>query len=159
MWFNPIMKALLKSPLHFFVSKNMMLLTYKGRKSGRLYTTPVSYLEMDGLLITISSRERVWWRNLRQRALVALLLAGQQVSVWGSVIEQQNLVVDALREYFQHAPERAQYFGVDIDPSNRVQDNALEALARDKVVVRFERSAEEYGHAESSESVLHRKDA
>jgi hypothetical protein len=41
MWYNPIMRGLLNSPMHFFASKNMMLMTYKGRKSGKTYTLRV----------------------------------------------------------------------------------------------------------------------
>src|SRR2546421_3998594 len=37
----PILVALLKSPLHRLASKNLMLLTVTGRKSGRTYRLPV----------------------------------------------------------------------------------------------------------------------
>lgn len=40
---NPIVKGLLRSPLHGLMSKNTMLIEFKGRKSGRMFTTPVSY--------------------------------------------------------------------------------------------------------------------
>ena len=49
---NPFMKWLLKSPLHGLVSSHYMLITVKGRKSGKLYTTPVEYgHDGDALLI------------------------------------------------------------------------------------------------------------
>ena len=38
---NPLLAALLRSPLHRLASKNLMLLTVTGRKSGRTYTLPV----------------------------------------------------------------------------------------------------------------------
>lgn len=62
MWFNPMMKWLIASPLHIFVSKNMMLITYTGRKSGVTYTTPVNYLREGNTLYVTSWRERTWWR-------------------------------------------------------------------------------------------------
>ena len=37
---NPVMKALLRSPLHGLVSKNIALLHFRGRKSGRDFVTP-----------------------------------------------------------------------------------------------------------------------
>ena len=67
MWFNPIIQWLLRSPLHLMVSKNMMLMTYTGRKSGKIYTTPMNYLAIGEAFYTISTRERRWWRNLRGR--------------------------------------------------------------------------------------------
>ena len=39
---NPIMRALLRSGLHRLASKNLMLLTLTGRKSGRSYTVELA---------------------------------------------------------------------------------------------------------------------
>ena len=44
MWFNSIMKWLIRSPLHGLVSKSMLVIGYTGRKSGRRYETPVNYV-------------------------------------------------------------------------------------------------------------------
>jgi len=44
MWFNPIMKWLIRSPLHGLVSKSMLVIGYTGRKSGKRYETPMSLL-------------------------------------------------------------------------------------------------------------------
>ncbi len=41
---NPMMIALMRSPLHAAVSKDILALTFTGRRSGRRFTTPVSYL-------------------------------------------------------------------------------------------------------------------
>jgi len=41
---NPLMKALLYSPLHGEVSKSLMLLSFTGRKSAMKFTPPVGYL-------------------------------------------------------------------------------------------------------------------
>ena len=130
MWFNPIMKTLLKSPLHFFASGNTMLLTYRGNKS---------YLDIDGALYTISSRDRVWWRNLRQGEQVGLRLAGRELTARAVVIEDRHQVSTALGEYLRCAPERARYLGVKIDPSGNPEKNDLKQLADEKVVVKFVR--------------------
>ena len=41
---NPIMRTLLRSPLHGLLSDSLMLITYTGRRSQRKFTTPVRYL-------------------------------------------------------------------------------------------------------------------
>ena len=41
--YNPLMKWLLRSPLHGVVSKMYLLVTFTGRKSGTVYSTPVEY--------------------------------------------------------------------------------------------------------------------
>lgn len=50
--YNPLMKWVLRSPLHGMVSKNFMLITFTGRRSGKVYTTPVNYVrEGDGITV------------------------------------------------------------------------------------------------------------
>ena len=90
MWFNPIMSWMIRSPLHFMVSKNMMLMTYTGRKSGKAYTTPLNYLAMDDAFYTTSYRDRVWWPNLRGGADVTLHLRGEEVPAKAETIEDQT---------------------------------------------------------------------
>ncbi len=41
-----------RSPLHFLVSKSIMLITFTGRKTGNRYTTPISYLP-EGDTVTV----------------------------------------------------------------------------------------------------------
>ena len=64
---NRVTRPILRSPAHKLLSRRLLLLTVTGRRSGRTFTIPVSYLEQDGrLLIQPSAPERkVWWRNLR----------------------------------------------------------------------------------------------
>lgn len=76
MWYNSIMAAVLRSPLHGMLSKNMMLITVTGKKTGRQYTTPVSYSQQGEVLWVISNRERTWWRNLSGGAPVRLVFKG-----------------------------------------------------------------------------------
>jgi len=64
-FYNPVLIQLLRSPLHGLLSKSVMLITYAGRKSGKEYTAPVSYVRHDGALLIVASREHAWWRNLR----------------------------------------------------------------------------------------------
>ena len=40
---NSTMKFVLRSPVHGMVSKTILLITFTGRKSGKTYSTPVSY--------------------------------------------------------------------------------------------------------------------
>jgi F420H(2)-dependent quinone reductase len=40
---NVFVRLVLRSPLHFMLSDNVLLLTYTGRRSGKRYTNPVSY--------------------------------------------------------------------------------------------------------------------
>jgi hypothetical protein len=59
MWFNPLMAGLLRSPLHALISHNTMLITVRGRKTGRALTTPVNYVRNDDELLTVSFRSHM----------------------------------------------------------------------------------------------------
>lgn len=135
MWYNPIMRGLLRSPLHFMVSQNMMLMTYSGRKSGKSYTVPMNYLENGEALYTISSRDRVWWRNLRGGGDVTLRLRGEDVPAWAETIEDQTEVANSLRQYLKAAPQLAKYIRIRIDADGNPNSEDLEQLAEEKVMV------------------------
>ena len=63
---NPLVRGLLRSPLHRLASRRVALISYTGRRSGRRFTIPVGY-EMAGLQVTISvgsPDRKVWWRSL-----------------------------------------------------------------------------------------------
>ncbi len=75
--YNPFVVALLRSPLHGFMSGSTMLLTYAGCKSGKAYTTPVNYLRDGDTLLVVSSRKHIWWKNLRGGAPVTARVRGQ----------------------------------------------------------------------------------
>jgi hypothetical protein len=73
--FNPIAKTVLRSPLHGLLSHQLLLITFTGRNSGNVFTTPAMY-EREGDIV----RLRVgfpWWNNLRGGALVHLRLRGK----------------------------------------------------------------------------------
>jgi hypothetical protein len=77
---NRVTRPLLRSPAHGLLSKRLLLITVTGRRSGRVFTIPVSYLDRgDTILIEPSAPERkVWWRNLRGAgAPVTLRLRGR----------------------------------------------------------------------------------
>ena len=52
---NPIVRFLLRSPIHGLWSGSLMLITFTGRKTRRFYTTPVRYLQRDGAVWAFTS--------------------------------------------------------------------------------------------------------
>ena len=78
---NPLVRWLIRSPLHGLASRRIALITYSGRRSGHRYTIPVGY-EVTGVDVTIavgSPDRKVWWRSLTGKgAPVELLVRGQR---------------------------------------------------------------------------------
>lgn len=135
MWFNPIMEWLLKSPLHPIISQNTMLVTYKGRKSGKTYTTPVNYVRDGQVLTTTSYRHRTWWRNLRGGAPVTVRLQGKDLKAHADVIEDDEGVTTHLLAYLGQAPKVAKYFGVALDADGQPDQDDVATAAKERVII------------------------
>jgi len=75
---NPLIRTILRTPLHPLLSGRMALITVTGRKTGRTFTFPVGYeRSADTVRITVGWPERKrWWRNLRGGAPVRVRLRG-----------------------------------------------------------------------------------
>ena len=75
---NPVVRAVLSSPLHPLLSRKLALITITGRRSGRRYTFPVAYRrDGDRVLINVGWPERKrWWRNLRHAGQVETRIQG-----------------------------------------------------------------------------------
>lgn len=76
---NRIVKFLLNTPFHGLVSGSLMLITFTGRKSGKIYTTPVQYGREGNTVTFFSQKQRSWWKNLLGGAPVNLRLQGRDV--------------------------------------------------------------------------------
>ena len=75
---NPLVRMLLRSPLHGVLSAQVALITVTGRRSGRGFTFPVFY-EQDGDRVTVTvgwPERKLWWRNLRDGGRVGMRLRG-----------------------------------------------------------------------------------
>jgi deazaflavin-dependent oxidoreductase (nitroreductase family) len=140
MSFNPLVTWLLRSPLHGLVSKNVMLVTVTGRKSGTLITTPVNYQRDGNTLWAISWRDRKWWRNLRGGADIRVLLRGRDVQGRGQVIEEDKAVSQSLFDYYRKAPRIARYVGIGLDPAGQPVLADCDCAAQKMVTVRIDLS-------------------
>jgi len=137
MWYNVFMEAVLRSPLHSLISKNFMLLTYTGRKSGKPYSLPVNYYRMGDSLLVTSLRSRTWWRSMRNGAPVELILQGKRISTSGEALEAEGQVAAGLEDLFCLYPTMARFFDVRMAGNQRPEPEDLIAAARSRVVVRF----------------------
>jgi F420H(2)-dependent quinone reductase len=137
MWFNPIMIWLLNSRFHKMVSGSTVLLTIKGRKSGRLINVPVNYIRDGKTLWVVSDRNRIWWRNLTGGAPLTVLLTRKTRPARAEVILHDREVMHALGEYFKLAPHMAKYFKLKLDHEGNPGPSDLGAAARTRVVIKI----------------------
>jgi len=138
MWYNPIIAWILRSPLHGLLSGSIILFTYTGRKSGKVYNTPASYVRDDDILLVVSFRRRKWWRNLRGGAPVTVRAHGQAWKTTCEVIEDDEGVAANLMTYLQQVPHYAEYFHVALDADGQPNAEDVARAAQDRVMIRIQ---------------------
>jgi deazaflavin-dependent oxidoreductase (nitroreductase family) len=135
MWYNGIIKGLLRSPLHRLMSTSTLLITYTGRKSGQVYTTPVNYVQKGQDVLITSMRQRTWWRNLLGGAPVVVRIQGRDYDGFAHALTVPDEVATGLMNYLRLVPRQARYFGVGLDGDGLPIQKDVKAAARERVVV------------------------
>ena len=91
---NPMIKVLLRSPLHRILSKQVMLLSVTGRRTGRTYTVPVGrHPSGDGTYFLSAAGS--WRHNLRGGAEVRLTIAGREHRAHAVIEEDPDRAAEA----------------------------------------------------------------
>jgi deazaflavin-dependent oxidoreductase (nitroreductase family) len=129
------MKFILRSPLHGMVSKTVLLITFTGRKSGKVYTTPVDYSQ-DGDLVTIFTHAN-WWKNLQNDAPVTLRIRGRELQGLAEpVAEDKSAIATGLTAHLRKVPSDAQYYGVTFDAQGNPGAEEVEKAVQTVVMIR-----------------------
>ena len=137
---NPFVKALLRSPLHGIASKNVALLHFRGRKSGREFVTPLSYVRENGTVCLLSAHGTRWWMNLREEGTpVSIEIARETLTgkarLWDGDSEALR---ERVRRYLTALPRDAKVYGIKLDESNRPVEESLAEVAPELVFVEVE---------------------
>lgn len=133
---NDFMSWVLRSPFHGLLSNGMMLITVKGRKTGKSYTTPVGYYQQGGTLWVLTGRERTWWRNLQGGAEVDLLVKRKQVAGAAETEMDPNAVEMRMFDYVKHVPQAARPMGIRIE-AGRPNAEDIARVAKDRLFVKI----------------------
>ena len=89
---NPAVKFLLGTPLGGGIRKQMMVLNFTGRKSGRQFSVPVSAHRIDNALYALASAG--WTANFRDGANAEVLWDGKKTTMRGELIRDPAAVAD-----------------------------------------------------------------
>jgi hypothetical protein len=133
---NTTMKLLLRTPgLQSWLGRWVALITWTGRRSGRRYTTPVSYHRSDGEVTLLSKRFRTWWRNFAEQPSVELRLAGETVRGRARASLGEEEALPRLIEFLEHNTRDAKAYGVEIGADGRLDERDARALLPHVVVI------------------------
>jgi deazaflavin-dependent oxidoreductase (nitroreductase family) len=128
---NPIMKRILTSSVHWPLSRWFIVIEWTGRKSGKRYATPVAYLTMDSQ-IWVTTGDR-WWRNLGERPNVRIWLRGRGRDALAEPVLDHAESVQGHAEMFRKQPFFARLAGLPARPTTSDID---QTVAAGRVLVR-----------------------
>ena len=141
---NVPMRVLLKSPLHGIASGNLCIVMYTGRRSGRRFETPLSYVrvpaEGGGRVLLLSSVDTRWWTNFLPPKgdagwageTVEILAAGEVLRGRARTIQQdRQRLRESVQFFLTELPRDAVVYGIGLDGERRPRAEDLSrALAR-----------------------------
>ncbi|GAT08385.1 hypothetical protein H7I77_21575 [Mycolicibacterium novocastrense] len=104
---NPSLRFLLRTPLAGPLGNQFMVLNFRGRKSGRQFSIPVTAHHIDGGLYAIANT--VWKNNFRDGADAEVVHRGTARKMRGDLITDPGVVADLAQRLAQsYGPRRAQ---------------------------------------------------
>lgn len=124
---NDFVKKLLRSPLHGLMSGSTLLITVKGRKTGRWITLPVNYICEGNSLWVVTKRDRTWWRNLLGGAPVKVCLKGKNLDAFAEAVLDAEEVSDWLGAYIRRFPISAKAIGVRMENGKPILQDLVKA--------------------------------
>ena len=134
---NSFVIGLLRSPLHQLISGSVLLLEVTGRRSGKVYQFPVNYIHQESTLWVVSQPDRLWTRNLRGGAPLAVYLKGRRTSAHAETLTDPAAIAAGFRKYFETAPQTARYFGIKLDADGGLQPDDLASLTQERVIIKI----------------------
>lgn len=135
---NPPIKLLLQSPLHGVMSSNTLILEFKGRKSGRTMSTPISYVQTADAIHCFTGKPNIWWRNLRGGDPAKLLIKGRRVTATPEVVLDDSVVLEqALDAFLRAVPRDAPHSNVRLAADGTPNMADIQNVVSDLVLLKF----------------------
>jgi hypothetical protein len=119
---NVPMRRLLRLPFPTPISRRLMLITFSGRKTGRIYRQPVSYV-VDGDTLLSPGGGR-WKLNLRDGRPIEIRLRGRSRQAWPELVREPAEVGRLLRTMLADNPRLANFVPV-VGADKQVDDGRL----------------------------------
>jgi hypothetical protein len=122
---NVPMRAVLSLPFPTPLSRNLMLVRYTGRKSGRVYRQPLSYARDGEALLTPGGGR--WTLNMEGGRPVRIRLRGRDVPARPELVREPGEVERLLDVIVRENPPAARYIPLPRLANGRLEPNALAA--------------------------------
>lgn len=134
---NVFLKTILKTPLHRVVSKELMLLTFTGRKTGKKYTTPVGTVRQGSTLIVFTHSK--WWKNLIGGAPVSVRLQGKTLHGMAFPVQEVDEIKKMITQLIAaRGKERAQMMGFWVEDIGEAAPEAVQKATQGTTFIRID---------------------
>ena len=135
---NPLVVFILRSPLHFLASKNLIFITFKGRKSKKTFNIPVSYHREGNDLIALTLKQNLWWKNLKMLNTTQITLLGKKENVELTIVDEDTqFIKEKMRELIIEKPIDAYFAKVKLDKNKLpIEEDLIESSKR-HIVLKF----------------------
>ena len=133
---NDFVKFFLRTPLQVFMG-NTMLITVTGCKTGRKYATPVGFYRDGDCLWVMTSRDRTWWRNVRNGAKVSLLLKGKTVDAFAEAELDEKAVEARMVDYIRCIPMAAKSLGIRVENKSPNRED-IARMTKDRLFIKIQ---------------------
>jgi deazaflavin-dependent oxidoreductase (nitroreductase family) len=125
---NVPMRAALSLPFGTPLNQNLMLVSYIGRKSGKSYRQPVSYVHDGDVLLTPGGGR--WTLNLAGGRQVGIRLRGHNVPAWPELVSDPAEVERLLAVIARKNPRATRFIPIPRRPDGSLDPGALDAALR-----------------------------
>lgn len=145
---NAVVGGVLRSPLHRVMSRSLLLLTFRGRRTGKEYTIPVQYARFgpDELVVVAGRPEgKTWWTNLRGPLSVQVRLGGRVLPGQARLVKGEEAVA-RLSVYLKALPRTARSLGIRPDAGGRFAAEDVAGLSARVPVVAVSLQAGDSAH-------------
>jgi hypothetical protein len=145
MWFlnkivNPIIRWILNSSLHQMMSSSVLLFTYRGNKSGKIYQIPVQYAQEGKFLYIIpgAAEVKTWWRNFRNSTPVHVILCREKLTGNAVVLNRENdkeAIIKGIELYLKHFPSLLKSYNIRVEKDGSLNHEDIHQRAASIVII------------------------
>jgi deazaflavin-dependent oxidoreductase (nitroreductase family) len=135
--FNPVLKAVLRSPFRSLLPDNWVILTYTGRKTHKKRSLVFHFAQYKDEFIVVPGcfgELPNWWRNFRKESRVNLFYKGKSMECLARTIEHDEAVaVPRLAAYVRVS--HADQLGITAETTEEKFNELVTAAAKNYPIV------------------------
>jgi hypothetical protein len=126
---NALISVLLRSPLHRLLSDSTLILSFTGRKSGKIYTFPVGYYQLKRDTLTLIPLHG-WWKNLRSSVPITIWLKGRKYSGTAEAFQGDEATINELQQLIAGSANLMRVYMIERDTEGNPDAEHISQVAR-----------------------------